>query len=133
MIRTLAATAMLLAAASAQANEQRAYAAAEAAIADFRDVSFLPTACETAFSDFWKAFRVQVEPGFVYLTNPFGTRQYFGYGNPGAEDMLVAAQAACRDQAGEHGDMVLHVLRDRALEKERRIHQFEHAERVIGN
>ena len=109
-----------------------AYAQAEQAIRDFRMRTYLQTPCEASFARFWRALRVEGTQGLVYLTTPFGGRRYFTYGAVDAEGALAKAQDHCRRDAGEHGDMVLHVLRDRALDKERRKRQFEHAERAIG-
>ncbi len=115
------------------ANEDaERYAAAEEAIRGFREQTFLITDCEARFAAFWRAYRAEGDRSLVYETDPLGERVYFGFGNPAGEPLLEDARAACYEQTGGQASMVLRVLRDRALEKERRHRHFRHAERVIG-
>lgn len=126
-------TGVVIAPGAPHANDAAAYLEAEAAIRGFRAQSFLRSPCEAAFDAFFGALRAGGPRGLVHLTPPFGQRRYFAYGNTDAEPMLDRAAAICREQAGRQAEMVLKVLYDRARAKERRIEQFRHAERAIGN
>lgn len=119
---------MVLAGPGAQASD--AYERAEAAIRGFRAETYLPTPCEQAFAAFWRVFS-DGERALVYEVTPWGAREYFGYGNPASEPLLVDARDICADQIGASARMILVVLRDRARAKERYLRRNRHAERFI--
>jgi len=116
----------------AELRDAEEMAEAERAVAAFRERSFIPTLCERAFRDFWKAFRAPADaPGDLALIpepSPLSLDPWFGYGHRASAPLLEIAQQVCAAETGARGDLVARVLERRALANE----AMAERRRVVG-
>ena len=139
MIRQAGAAAALILlagtpAALAGAGEPPEMRAARVAVAEMRQASVLPTPCEQAFGAFWRAFEAPGAAGLLRDGPEPDRGPVFGHGNLDARPMLVEAQRVCAGATGARGDLVVRVLKERAVAKRERLEALEATRRLIqGN